>query len=129
MIDEFYEILERCKSNENVRSIVIEGKGSSFCAGDDLIDMGTKSKPNPEDKLLEYRQGYPKMIKQMRSVPKPIICKVQKYALGAGFEIVMASDIIIAESKAQFGLPFALRGMASGTYLLKKYAGYHLACE
>lgn len=129
MIWDMYDFLEVCKVNDEVRAIVIEGNGKAFCAGDDLVTMATEKRPNPSDKALELKQGYPKLVEQIRSVPKPIICKVHKYALGAGFEIALASDIVIAREDTKFGLPFVLRGMASGTYLLEKYIGYHRACE
>lgn len=129
MIWEMYEFLEECKVNDDVRVILIEGNGKAFCAGDDLVTMATEMRPNPSDKMLELKHGYPKLVGQIRSVPKPIICKVHKYALGAGFEIVMAADIVIASEDTQFGLPFVLRGMTSGTYFLQKYIGYHRACE
>src|SRR5699024_2901055 len=69
------------------------------------------------------------LVEQIRSIQKPVICQVHKYALGAGFEIALASDIVIAAEGTKFGLPFVLRGMASGTYFLQKYIGYHRACE
>lgn len=129
MIFSMYDMLEKYKVNDDVRVIVIEGNGKAFCAGDDLISMETEDHPNPSDKVLELQHGYPKLVEQIRIVPKPVICKVHKYALGAGFEIVLASDIVIAEENTKFGLPFVLRGMASGTYLLQQYVGYHRACE
>lgn len=129
MIADFISFLEACKLDATVRVIVIEGSGRAFCAGDDLVDMGTSERPNPEDKLTEYKNGYPALVQQIRSVEKPVICKVQKYALGAGFEIAMASDIVIAEEDAKFGLPFVLRGIAAGTFFLQSYIGYHKACE
>ncbi|MHA6250868.1 enoyl-CoA hydratase/isomerase family protein [Oceanobacillus sp. CAU 1775] len=129
MIWGIYDFLETCKVNDDVRVIVIEGNGKAFCSGDDLVTMATEDRPNPTDKVLELRQGYPMLVEQIRSVPKPVICKVHKYALGAGFEIALASDMIIAREDTKFGLPFVLRGMASGTYLLQKFIGYHRATE
>lgn len=129
MIWDFVHFLEKCKVNDEVRAILIEGNGKAFCAGDDLVDMGTERHPNPSDKLLELKHGYPKLVEQIRSIQKPVLCKVHKYALGAGFEIALASDLVIAAEGTKFGLPFVLRGMASGTYFLQKYIGYHRACE
>lgn len=129
MIHAIEHYLEDCKVNDEVRVIVIEGEGKAFCAGDDLVTMATEKRPNPSDKVLELKHGYPRLVEQIRAVPKPIICKVHKYALGAGFEIALASDMIIATEDTKFGLPFVLRGMASGTYFLQQYIGYHRACE
>lgn len=129
MIYAVEQYLEQCKVDDNVRVIVIEGEGKAFCAGDDLVSMATKDRPNPTDKVLELKHGYPRLVEQIRSVPKPVICKVHKYALGAGFEIALASDMVIAAEGTKFGLPFVLRGMASGTYFLQEYIGYHRAAE
>lgn len=129
MIWDFIDFIDKCKVNDEVRAILIKGSGNAFCAGDDLVDMGTERHPNPSDKMLELKQGYPSLVEQIRSIQKPVICQVHKYALGAGFEIALASDIVIAAEGTKFGLPFVLRGMASGTYFLQKYIGYHRACE
>lgn len=129
MIYEVEQYLEECKVDDDVRVIMIEGKGKAFCAGDDLVTMATDERPNPSDKVLELKHGYPRLVEQIRSVPKPVICKAHTYALGAGFEIALASDMIIATEGTKFGLPFVLRGMASGTYFLQQYIGYHRACE
>lgn len=127
MIAQIIEYIKATEKNDKLRVLVLEGNGKAFCAGDDLVDMGTKKNPNPTDKFTEFREGYPRIIEQMRQLKIPIISKVHKYALGAGFEIALASDIIIADEEAQFGLPFVLRGMASGTYLLQEAIGYHRA--
>lgn len=127
MIAQMIEYIIETGKNDRIRVLVLEGNGKAFCAGDDLIDMGTKENPNPTDKFTEFREGYPRIIEQMRQLKMPIISKVHKYALGAGFEIALASDIIVADEEAQFGLPFVLRGMASGTYLLQEAIGYHRA--
>lgn len=129
MLADLIQLFKQFSENPQVRVIVLEGNGRSFCAGDDLVDMGTDRNPNSHEKLTEFREGYPALVKQMRSVEKPIISKIHGYALGAGFEIALASDIIIAEEDAKMGLPFVLRGIASGTYLLQKVVGYHKACE
>lgn len=101
-----------------VRVLVIEGAGRAFCAGDDLIDMGTDAHPKSDDTLEEYLRGYPALVSAIRQLEKPVICRVQRYALGAGLEIALASDFIIAEENAKIGLPFVLRGIAAGTALL-----------
>ena len=129
MIADLIQLFKQFSDDPKVRVIVLEGKGRSFCAGDDLIDMGTENHPNPHQKLTEYREGYPAFVKQMRATEKPIICKIHGYALGAGFEMALASDIIIAEEESKMGLPFVLRGIAAGTYLLPKVVGYHKASE
>lgn len=129
MIADILTSLKDAGKDDTVRVVVMKGNGRAYCAGDDLVDMGTKSNPNPSDKLKEYYEGYPQIVLAMKELEKPIIVAVHKYALGAGFEIALGADFIIASEEAKFGLPFVLRGFASGTYLLQQHIGYHQAAR
>lgn len=129
MIADLISFLKESKRDDEVRVVIIDGNGKAFCAGDDLIDMGTKKNPNPTDKLSEYTDGYPAVVLAIKNLEKPVIVKVQKYALGAGLEIALSADFIIASTDTKFGLPFVLRGISAGTYLLQKRIGYHRAAR
>ncbi|SDO37013.1 enoyl-CoA hydratase/isomerase family protein [Alkalicoccus daliensis] len=129
MIADLIHLFQQFNLDEHVRVIVLEGKGRSFCAGDDLIDMGTEKHPNPKEKLTEFRRGYPEVVLAMRKTEKPIIAKIHGHALGAGLEIALGADIIIAAEKTKLGLPFVLRGIAAGTSLLPQIIGYHKTSE
>ncbi len=129
MIADILSSLKDAGKDDLVRVIVMKGSGRAYCAGDDLVDMGTIANPNPSDKLKEYYEGYPQIVLAMKELEKPIIVVVHKYALGAGFEIALAADFIIASEESKFGLPFVLRGFASGTYLLQQRIGYHQAAK
>jgi len=129
MIADLIVLLKRYNHEKDIRVVVLEGNGRSFCAGDDLVDMGTEKNPNPPEKLAEYREGYPELVLQMRALEKPVIAKIHGHALGAGFEMALGADIIIASKKTKMGLPFVLRGIAAGTYLLPQILGYHKASE
>lgn len=123
------QYLLQCGVEDDIRVVVIEGNGTAFCSGDDLVDMGTELNPNPSNKFTEYIQGYPDLVKIIKGLEKPVITKVHKYALGAGFELALASDFIIASDESRFGLPFVLRGLSAGTYLLNQAIGYHTAAK
>ncbi|MGM7698012.1 enoyl-CoA hydratase/isomerase family protein [Microbacterium sp. A84] len=127
MIAAINAALDEAAVDERVRAILIRGEGRAFCAGDDLIDMGTPEHPEPSDLHDKYADGYPSIVRRILEIHKPIVVAVRKYALGAGFEIALAADIIVAEPTAKFGLPFVLRGIAAGTSLLPKRAPRHLA--
>lgn len=129
MIASIISYLKDAGKDDSVRVVIIKGNGRAYCAGDDLVDMGTESNPNPSDKVKEYYEGYPQIILAMKELDKPVIVAVHKYALGAGFEIALAADFIISSEEAKFGLPFVLRGLASGTYLLQERIGYHQAAK
>ncbi|MCW1927379.1 enoyl-CoA hydratase/isomerase family protein [Bhargavaea beijingensis] len=129
MIADILSYLHIAKKKEEIRVVRIKGEGKAFCAGDDLVDMGTKDHPNPSDKLTEYMDGYPAIVKAMRGLEKPIIAQVHKYALGAGLEIALAADFILASKETRFGLPFVMRGLSAGTVLLQEMVGYHQAAK
>ena len=129
MIAKIISSLKDAGNDDAIRVAIIKGNGRAYCAGDDLVDMGTEAHPNPSDKVKEYYEGYPQIVLAMKELEKPIIVAVHKYALGAGFEIALAADFIISSDEAKFGLPFVLRGLASGTYLLQQRIGYHQAAK
>lgn len=107
-------------ADPEVRAIVLRGNGKAFCAGDDLIDMGTDNFPVPDDKINEFMEGYPRVCAAMRECPKPVIAALHKFAMGAGLELALASDFIVTTSDTKIGLPFVLRGFSSGTTLIPR---------
>lgn len=124
MVEKF---LSDFASNPEVRAIIINGEGKAFCAGDDLIDMGSEEYPVPDNKLDEYFLGYPQTCQAIRDCPKPVIVSVHRYALGAAFEMALAADFIVTERNSKVGLPFVLRGFSSGTNLLNRLTNRHFA--
>lgn len=127
MLRTIEKYLSEFGQDPDVRSILIDGEGKAFCAGDDLIDMGSEEFPVPDNKLDEYFLGYPQTCQAIRDCPKPVIVSVHRYALGAAFEIALAADFIVAENSAKVGLPFVLRGFSSGTNLLSRLTNRHFA--
>jgi enoyl-CoA hydratase/carnithine racemase len=107
-----------------VRVIVIAGAGRGFCAGDDVSgnrpdDGFDRSEPLTYAGLVHYYR----FQSAIRRVPKPVIAQVHGYCLGAGMDIVLASDYAVAEASASLGLVFAKRAIAAGMVLLPRYVG------
>ena len=127
MIATICDALDEASSDPSVRAVLVRGEGKAFCAGDDLVDMGTASHPEPDDLRTRYADGYPRIVNKIVELDKPVVCAVQRYALGAGLEIALASDLIVADDAARFGLPFVLRGIASGTTMLARRTSWHVA--
>lgn len=129
MIAAIIDFVHAAERDDSVRVVVLSGAGKAFCAGDDLKEMGTAQHPTSDDLFEEYWRGYPAIVTALRACAKPTVCVVQRYALGAGFEIALACDLIIAARDAKFGLPFCLRGIAAGTAMLPGLVGRHRAAK
>jgi len=105
---ELQDALEEVAVDENVRVVVLTGSGKAFCSGQDL--KGIASQTN-----LSYKESvekrYNPIIKAMRGMPKPILCKLNGVAAGAGCSIALACDLIIASEEAWLSLAFINIGL------------------
>jgi 2-(1,2-epoxy-1,2-dihydrophenyl)acetyl-CoA isomerase len=121
-------ILDDCKTNDEVRAIVITGGGKAFCAGQDLKEV-TSPELNPGfKKILE--EHYNPIILRIRNIEKPIIAAVNGVAAGAGANIALACDIVVANQKAHFIQAFSLIGLipdSAGTFFLPRLIGFQKA--
>lgn len=121
--------LEECERDEEVRVVVITGAGRAFCAGDDLKTPAEDPLP---DRVRQYVEGtgrWPRLVKMIRGVPKPVIAMVNGHAHGAGFDMSLACDFRIASEEATFCQAYILRGLASGTAMLPRFVGIGKATE
>ncbi|MGB0981247.1 MAG: enoyl-CoA hydratase-related protein [Winogradskyella sp.] len=121
-------ILDECESSTEVRAIVLTGNGKAFCAGQDLKEV-TDSDLNPGfKKILE--EHYNPIITRIRSIKKPIIAAVNGVAAGAGANIALACDIVVAHQKVNFIQAFSLIGLvpdSAGTFFLPRLIGFQKA--
>ena len=121
-------VLDGCEKNENVRAIVLSGNGKAFCAGQDLKEV-TSPELNPGfKKILE--EHYNPIILRIRNIEKPIIGAINGVAAGAGANIALACDIVIADEKASFIQAFSLIGLipdSAGTFFLPRLVGLQKA--
>ncbi|MCK8521420.1 2-(1,2-epoxy-1,2-dihydrophenyl)acetyl-CoA isomerase PaaG [Aquimarina sp. D1M17] len=122
------EVLDDCKTNEAVRAIVLTGNGKAFCAGQDLNEV-TSPELNPGfRKILE--EHYNPIVERIRAIEKPIIAAVNGVAAGAGANIALACDIVVATEKASFIQAFSKIGLipdSAGTFFLPRLIGFQKA--
>lgn len=122
------DTLDACDTNEEVRAIVLTGTGKAFCAGQDLKEV-TSPELNPGfKKILE--EHYNPIIKRIRSIKKPIIGAINGVAAGAGANIALACDVVVAHEKVSFIQAFSLIGLvpdSAGTYFLPRLIGFQKA--
>src|SRR5690625_3403703 len=128
MITGLKEALNKAKVEEGIRVVSISGSGRSFSAGGDVKTMG---KRKPLD-VYEHIGELNELILLMRDLEKPIIAAVHGYAAGAGFNLALACDIILAAEESKFAMSFSQVGLVSdggGSYFLPKLIGPYLAKE
>lgn len=122
------ETLDACEQNDEVRAIVLTGNGKAFCAGQDLKEV-TSPELNPGfKKILE--EHYNPIILKIRNLKKPIVGAVNGVAAGAGANIALACDIVVANQHASFIQAFSLIGLipdSAGTYFLPRLIGFQKA--
>ncbi|MDC5275763.1 2-(1,2-epoxy-1,2-dihydrophenyl)acetyl-CoA isomerase PaaG [Acinetobacter baumannii] len=124
---EVAEVLNLWTKNPDVRCVVISGEGRGFCAGQDLGDRVVD--PNAEAPDLGYsiETYYNPLIKTIVNMPKPVICAVNGVAAGAGANIALACDLVIATKSANFVQAFCRLGLvpdSAGTWFLPRTVGH-----
>ena len=122
------DTLDECEKNIAVRAIVLTGDGKAFCAGQDLKEV-TDPELNPGfKKILE--EHYNPIITRLRAIKKPVIAAVNGVAAGAGANIALACDIVVAHEKVSFIQAFSLIGLvpdSAGTFFLPRLIGFQKA--
>ncbi|HAV5966176.1 TPA: 2-(1,2-epoxy-1,2-dihydrophenyl)acetyl-CoA isomerase [Acinetobacter baumannii] len=124
---EVAEVLNQWTKNPDVRCVVISGEGRGFCAGQDLGDRVVD--PNAEAPDLGYsiETYYNPLIKTIVNMPKPVICAVNGVAAGAGANIALACDLVVAAKSANFVQAFCRLGLvpdSAGTWFLPRAVGH-----
>jgi 2-(1,2-epoxy-1,2-dihydrophenyl)acetyl-CoA isomerase len=120
--------LDACEADPNIRAIVITGQGKAFCAGQDLKEVTTPELHPGFKKILE--EHYNPIIERIRAIEKPIIAAVNGVAAGAGANIALACDIVVASEKASFIQAFSKIGLvpdSAGSFFLPRLIGFQKA--
>jgi 2-(1,2-epoxy-1,2-dihydrophenyl)acetyl-CoA isomerase len=120
-------ILNDAESDELIRAIVLTGEGKAFCAGQDLAEA---TDPNGPELQTIVRDHYNPIILKLRSIEKPIIAAVNGVAAGAGANIALACDLVIAKESASFIQAFSKIGLipdSGGTFILPRLVGMQKA--
>lgn len=119
--------LKDCADDESVRCIVITGEGKAFCAGQDLAEA---TDPNGPELQSIVKDHYNPIILAIREIEKPIIAAVNGVAAGAGANIALACDIVLAKESASFIQAFSKIGLipdSGGTFILPRLVGWQKA--
>jgi enoyl-CoA hydratase/carnithine racemase len=106
---ELLAALEECERRDDIRAIVIRGRGDHFCAGADIDEMGAEGTA-----IARYMQDVFAFFTRIEDCRKPTLASVDGYCLGGGLELALACDVIIASDRARFGLPETGIGLVPG---------------
>jgi 2-(1,2-epoxy-1,2-dihydrophenyl)acetyl-CoA isomerase len=119
--------LAECATNTSIRAVYLTGAGKAFCTGQDISELVGENKIEIKQILAEH---YNPIVKQIRSLPKPVVCAVNGVAAGAGANIALCGDIVVAAEAAAFIQAFSKIGLipdSGGTFTLPRLIGWQKA--
>ena len=119
--------LDECASVHDIRCVYISGAGKAFCAGQDLSELVGENAVGIDQILSEH---YNPIITRIRNMPKPVVAAVNGVAAGAGANIALCCDIVVAAQSASFLQAFSKIGLipdSGGTYFLPRLIGWQKA--
>jgi 2-(1,2-epoxy-1,2-dihydrophenyl)acetyl-CoA isomerase len=118
------QILDECAADKNIRCIYLTGSGKAFCAGQDIGELTGENPPGFETILAEH---YNPIVTRLRNIHIPVVCAVNGVAAGAGANIALAGDVVVASGAASFIQAFSKIGLipdSGGTFTLPRLIGF-----
>jgi 2-(1,2-epoxy-1,2-dihydrophenyl)acetyl-CoA isomerase len=125
---ELQHILATCAGNPEIRVVCISGQGKAFCAGQDLVEVSTPELHPGFKAILD--EHYAPIIRAITHMEKPVVAAVNGVAAGAGANIALACDIVLAKESALFIQAFSGIGLipdSGGTWILPRLVGLQKA--
>ncbi|MCH8619100.1 2-(1,2-epoxy-1,2-dihydrophenyl)acetyl-CoA isomerase PaaG [Undibacterium sp. TS12] len=123
---EIQAALAAIRADDSVRVMVLTGAGRGFCAGQDLSDRAVSAEGEAPDLGASVEKYYSPLVLALRNLPIPVICAVNGVAAGAGANLPLACDIVLAARSASFVEVFCKLGLipdTGGTYFLPRALG------
>jgi len=123
---ELRDALERVAHDAGIRALLLTGSGRGFCAGQDLADRAVAPGAAPVDLGESIENNYRPLVLALRNLPLPVVCAVNGVAAGAGANLALACDLVVACRSASFIQAFCRIGLvpdSGGTYFLPRLAG------
>ena len=127
MFDELLAVFREVNDAPADRVLVITGAGDAFCAGADLADRAGETRH-----MLQRLHWVADIALALHRIPKPVVAKVNGVAVGAGMNLALGCDLILASEQARFSEIFVRRGLSvdfGGSWLLPRLIGMHRAKE
>lgn len=123
---EVRDALSRIRTSSDARVLLLTGAGRGFCAGQDLGDRAVAPGAEAVDLGASVERNYKPLVLSLRALPLPVVCAVNGVAAGAGANIALACDIVVATKSASFIQAFSKIGLipdSGGTYFLPRLVG------
>jgi 2-(1,2-epoxy-1,2-dihydrophenyl)acetyl-CoA isomerase len=120
------EVLAQVAEDTSLRAVYLTGAGRAFCAGQDLAEAVAREGRGVVDFAEHLRRTYNPIVRALRALPKPVVCGVNGAAAGAGANIALACDLVIASADAKFIQAFINIGRvpdSGGSFFLPRLVG------
>lgn len=121
------QVLDDCEKNDDVRCVLITGAGKAFCAGQDIAELSGENALSIEVILVKH---FNPIVNKIRKLNKPVVAAVNGVAAGAGANIALCADVVLATESACFIQAFSKIGLipdSGGTYFLPRLIGFQKA--
>ena len=126
------EVLATAGEDGSVRALYLTGAGRAFCAGQDLAEASPSGDDPGPDLSAIVRRSYNPVIRRLRALEKPVVCAVNGVAAGAGANLALSCDIVLAGKSVSFIQSFCQIGLVpdtGGTFFLPRLVGLSRASE
>jgi 2-(1,2-epoxy-1,2-dihydrophenyl)acetyl-CoA isomerase len=126
MHEELRDALAKVRADASARVLLLTGAGRGFCAGQDLPDRAVAPGGAAVDLGASIENNYRPLVLSLRSFPMPVVCAVNGVAAGAGANIALCCDLVVAAKSASFIQAFCKIGLipdSGGTYFLPRLVG------
>lgn len=126
MARELREVLDEAASSADVRALLLTGEGRAFCAGQDLAEVAPPDGSKGPELSDVLEQNYNPIVRRIVALEKPVVCAVNGVAAGAGANLALACDVVLAAKTANFIQAFVNIGLipdSGGTYFLPRLVG------
>ena len=120
------QAIERAGDDAGIRAMLLTGSGRGFCAGQDLAERNVSPGAAPIDLSVSIGSYYNPLVRRLRGLMKPVVCAVNGIAAGAGANVALACDLVLAARSASFVQSFVRLGLvpdSGGTYFLPRLVG------
>lgn len=131
MIKLWRECLEKAKADDNVRVIVVTGKGDTFCSGGDIRDMADGKLKSWDMKRFLW-DGVHRIVLTLEDLDKPVIAAINGAAMGAGMDMAIMCDLRVCSDRAKLAESYIMMGLIpgdGGAYFLPRLTGVSKALE